>query len=81
MAGSQSGNAGGSGSIPGSRKVPHVSGQLNPGTGATEPPGLEPTLHSKRSRHSEKPLLASVRESLRAVMKTPNSTNQSINNF
>ena len=76
MAGSQCDSAGGLGSIPGSGKVPHVAGQLNSGT-RTKPPGLEPTIRSKRSHHSEKPPLASTRESLHAVMKT--QFNQSIN--
>ena len=76
MAGSQSGNAGGLGSIPGSGKVPHVAGQLNPGT-RPKPLGLEPALRSKRRHHSEKPPLASTRESPHAVMKT--QFNQPIN--
>ena len=37
-------------------KIPHAQEQLSPSTAITEPTFLEPGLHSKRSRHDEKPV-------------------------
>ena len=66
---------------PWSGKIPHATEQLGPWATATEPARLEPVLHNKRGRDSERPAhrdeewppLAAIRESPRTEMKTQHS--------
>ena len=72
-------NAGDTGSSPG--KIPHATEQLGPWATTTEPVRLEPVLHNKRGRDSERPAhhdeewppLAATRESPRTETKTQHS--------
>ena len=66
---------------PWSGKIPHAAEQLGPWATTTEPAHLEPVLHNKRGRNSERPahhdeewpLLAATRESPRTETKTQHS--------
>ena len=61
--------------------IPHAMEQLGPWATTTEPVRLEPVLHNKRGRDSERsahrdeewPPLAATRESPRTEMKTQHS--------
>ena len=69
---------GGHGFEPWSGKIPHAAEQLGPWATIAEPARLEPVLHNKRGRDSERPAhsdeewppLAATRESRRTEMKT-----------
>ena len=71
----------GHGFEPWSGKIPHAAEQLGPWATTTEPMRLEPVLHNKRGRNSERPvhrdeewpLLATTRESPHTETKTQNS--------
>ena len=71
----------GHGFEPWSGKIPHAAEQLGPWATTTEPACLEPVLHNKRGRDSERPvhrdeewpLLATTRESPRTETKTQHS--------
>ena len=77
----------GHGFEPWSGKIPHVAEQLGPWDTTTEPARLEPVLHNKRGRDSERPAhcdeewppLAATRESPRTEMKTQHSQKIKIN--
>ena len=64
-----------------SGKIPHATEQLGPWATITEPARLEPVLHNKRGRDSERPAhrdekwppLATTRESPRTETKTQHS--------
>ena len=66
---------------PWSGKIPHAAEQLGPWATITEPAHLEPVLHNKRGRDSERPAhrdeewppLATTRESPRTETKTQHS--------
>ena len=68
----------GHGFKPWSGKIPHATEQLGPWATTTEPTRLEPVLHNKRGRNSERrthrdeewPPLATTRESPRTETKT-----------
>ena len=47
-------NAGGTGSIPGSGKIPRATGELSPGAPATEPAHVEPVLRNEKPAHRNK---------------------------
>ena len=74
-------NAGENGFEPWSGRVPHAAEQLGPCATTTEPAHLEPVLHNKRGRDSERPThrneewppLAATRESPRTETKTQHS--------
>ena len=77
-------NAGGTGSIPGSGKIPHAEEQLSPCAPTTEPMCLESLLHNKTNHDSEKathchqrgsPLTATGEKACTAV-KTSTAKNQ-----
>ena len=67
-----------------SGKIPHAAEQLGPWATITEPARLEPVLHNKRGRNSERPAhrdeewppLATTRESPRTETKTQHSHKQ-----
>ena len=71
----------GHGFEPWSGKIPHAAEQLAPWATITEPAHLEPVLHNKRGRDSERPAhrdeewppLATTRESPRTETKTQHS--------
>ena len=71
----------GHGFEPWSGKIPHAVEQLGPCVTTTEPARLEPVLHNKRGRYSERPAhrdeewppLATTRESPSTEMKTQHS--------
>ena len=71
----------GHGFEPWSGKIPHATEQLGPCAAITEPVRLEPVLHNKRGRDSERPAhrdeewspLAATRESPRTETKTQHS--------
>ena len=71
----------GHGFEPWSGKIPHAAEQLGPWATATEPARLEPVLHNKRGRDSERPAhrdeewppLATTRESPHTATKTQHS--------
>ena len=71
----------GHGFEPGSGKIPHAAEQLGPWATITEPARLEPVLHNKRGRDSERPAhrdeewppLAATGESPRTETKTQHS--------
>ena len=71
----------GHGFKPWSGKIPHAAEQLGPWATITEPAHLEPVLHNKRGRDSERPAqrneewspLAATRESPRTETKTQHS--------
>ena len=77
----------GHGFEPWSGKIPHAAEQLDPWATTTEPARLEPVLHNKRGRDSERPAhrdeewppLAPTRESPRTEMKTQQSQKLKIN--
>ena len=68
----------GHGFEPWSGKIPHVAEQLGPWATITEPAHLEPVLHNKRGRDSDRPVhhdeewspLAATRKSPRTETKT-----------
>ena len=74
-------DAGGHGLEPWSGKIPHAAEQLGPWATITEPAHLEPVLHNKRGRDSERPVhrdeewppLAATRESPCTETKTQHS--------
>ena len=74
-------NAGHTGSSPGLGRFPHAAEQLSPCATTTEPVHLEPVLHNKRGRDTERPAhcdeerppLAATRESPRTETKTQHS--------
>ena len=71
----------GHGFEPWSGRIPHAAEQLRPWATITEPARLEPVLHNKRGRYSERPAhrdeewppLATTRESPRTETKTQHS--------
>ena len=71
----------GHGIEPWSGKIPHATEQLGPWATITEPARLEPVLHNRRGRDSERPAhrdeewppLATTRESPRTETKTQHS--------
>ena len=71
----------GHGFEPWSGRIPHAAEQLGPWATTTEPARLEPVLHNKRGRGSERPAhrdekwppLATTRESPHTEMKTQHS--------
>ena len=71
----------GHGFEPWSGKIPHAAEQLGPWATITEPARLEPVLHNKRGRDSERPThrdeewspLATTGENRRTEMKTQHS--------
>ena len=71
----------GHGLEPWSGKIPHAAEQLGPWATTTEPARLEPVLHNRRGRDSERPAhrdeewppLAAPRESSLTEMKTQHS--------
>ena len=71
----------GHGFEPWSVKIPHAAEQQSPWATTTEPARLEPVLHNKRGRDSERPMhrdeewppLAATRESPRTETKTQHS--------
>ena len=74
-------NAGDTGSSPDLGRIPHAAEQSGPWATITEPVRLEPVLHNKRGRDSERPahrdeewpLLATTRESPCTETKTQHS--------
>ena len=74
----------GHGFEPWSGKIPHAAEQLGPWATNTEPACLEPVLHNKRGRDSERPVhrdeewppLAATRESPRTETKTHAAKNK-----
>ena len=71
----------GHGFEPWSGKIPHAAEQLGPWATTTEPARLEPVLHKKRGRDSERPAhrdeewppLAATRQNPRRETKTQHS--------
>ena len=74
----------GHGFEPWSGKIPHAAEQLSPWATTTEPACLEPVLHNRRGRDSERPAhrdeewppLATTGESPRTETKTQHSQNK-----